>query len=478
MAKNRPKNKTKGVVFVCQINESSLRVLKCLTKAVNQCEFLELAAQSLLPNLEDKLISEKVKQIFARLKYNNNLVILSLPRAQATCRYLKVPAHSPKEIEKIISFQASKYLPYPLEELLTSYQLVSVDKQGYAHVTFNIVHKRVIERYLSILNAAGIKDVYIAMSSYGLSNLYNSIEEKQTEPVLIVDIDSAYVEFAITLGGRLLFSRSFKFSQKEKLENLLTEETNKTNNTYVKEVGAKAINRLIILGEAKTSREMVNLLSSRLNLAVSAPSYWQNLKCTKNFIEELTQSSGSSASLIGLGLKELPESLNIIPPALKEAYRQKNIRRATLRLFVFIFISILIFSLGLAKTLDNKKRYLGRLKEALAKITPEAKSLEELEKRINALGDYRAQKLSLLDILSQLYQALPKDLSLASFNYEEKGKISLRGQAPQLNSVLSLVSQLEQSPIFNNFNIKVEYATKRKTQNAEMVEFEINCFKE
>jgi Tfp pilus assembly protein PilN len=113
----------------------------------------------------------------------------------------------------------------------------------------------------------------------------------------------------------------------------------------------------------------------------------------------------------------------------------------------------------------------------LNKIAGEAKGLEELERRINMLQTHGQEKPSLLDILHELHQIMPENIFLVNLVREEGGKITLKGQAPELNAVLSLVSQLEKSSIFNNFSIKVEYATKRKSQSGEFVDFQIICLK-
>lgn len=122
MAKH--KQRDKKALFILQLTESSLKVIRCLVKNNFTREFQELRALALPANIDDKAVIVKVKQAFVELGYSNKNVILSLPRQQATCRYIKIPTQSSREIEKIISFQASKYLPYPVNELLTGYQII------------------------------------------------------------------------------------------------------------------------------------------------------------------------------------------------------------------------------------------------------------------------------------------------------------------------------------------------------------------
>ena len=103
--------KKKNFVFICQITESHLKVIKCLCNP--QREFVGLEVEAIPPDIDDKKITEKLAEIFKRLDYSHNPVIICLPRSKVTSRYLKVPAHTQQEIEKILSLQAPRYLSYP-----------------------------------------------------------------------------------------------------------------------------------------------------------------------------------------------------------------------------------------------------------------------------------------------------------------------------------------------------------------------------
>jgi Tfp pilus assembly PilM family ATPase len=152
-----------------------------------------------------------------------------LPRQQATCRYIKIPARFPAEIDKIIPFQAAKYLPYQPQELISGYQIVLTDKEGYSYINLNIVHKDIISGYISFFDSLNIKNFSIILNSYGLNNLYSEIEPPKPEINMIIDIDYSYAELIVARQGKLFFSRSFKLPPQDNLENILSEEINKTN---------------------------------------------------------------------------------------------------------------------------------------------------------------------------------------------------------------------------------------------------------
>lgn len=479
MLKRLIKTKDKNSIFLCQITENYLKVIKCLLANGFKREFVGLEVEAIPPDINDKKLVERLKQIFSKLRYQNNHIIVSLPRSLATCRYLKIPSQHPKEIERIVNLQASHYLPYPAEELITGYQLIRVDKQGYSDVNLIIAHKDIIGQYINIFKELKNKKLTVVLSSYGICNFYSYIKTaEESGAVLIIDIDSHQVEIAITSHKRLLFSRSFKLTKLQpNWQNLFIDEVNKTRDAYLKEASKEALGKIIILGSSRIHQEFAKALSRQTDLPVEVLSYGDKIKISNNLLNSVLNSDTSFTSLIGLGLEEIGESLNLLPQELKEETRRMFRKKECLKVIFIIFGIILLWAVGIAKNLDNRTMYLKQLDIELNKIEKEAKPLEEIEKRLQWFEDRLQKRLSTLDILYELCQSIPHQVSLVSFTYEEDNQVIFRGQTPELNSVFEFVTQLEKSPVYKNFNIKIRYATQKKSQAGEIVDFEIACMK-
>lgn len=468
------KTKDKGTIFVCQITEDSLKVIKCL---LNNRQFIGLEIEAIPPDIDAKILTERLIQVFKKLEYNNNPVVISLPRSKVTCRYLKVPTQIPKEIDKIVSLQASRYLPYPAAELIIGYQVLSNDKEGYSDINLIIVHKDVVSRFIRIFKELKAPKVTIALSSYGLANFYDYIKPEETEVVMIIDINYQQVELAILSHKKLLFSRYCKIDRSVlNWENLFIGEIDKTRDAYLKEVAKEVPSKTVVIGAGKTYQEFASMLNKQADLPVEVLSY-DKINMPEDLLNRILSSDSSFASLVGLGLKDIDESLNLLPRDIKEKIGMLAQRQEQLRLILLISSIIFILGLGIARHLDNKTRYLNQLKIELNKIAKDARALEEIEKRLRFMERRSEKKLSSLNLLYELHQSIPPQISLINLSYEEDNQVILRGQTPELNSVFVFVSQLGKSPIFRNFNIKVRYATKKKTQAGEVVDFEIVCLK-
>lgn len=472
------KVKKKKSIFICQITESHLKVTKCVLSNNSKREFLTLEVESISPETDDRKIIATISWVFKKLGYSNNLVIISLPRYQATCRYLRIPSTSENEINKIINLQASRYLPYPANELISGYQIVSTDKEGYSYVNLVIAHKDIVERYVNIFKVLRPGKLVVALSSYGLCNFYNYVAPEETESVMIIDIDTSQIELAIVSNRNLLFSRAFKINKLQpNWENPFIDEINRTQDAYLKGVSKELPRKIIIVGSEKNSQEIINVLKQKTNFSVDFIPYSERINLSKNLLNFVLASDISFISIFGLGLSDIPETLNLLPPSLKEITKRASLRKEYIRLAIFIFSTILIFTAAINKNLDNKLRYLQRLKTELNKISKDAKPLEDIEKRLLLLENRRLKKPSSLEILYGLHQTIPSQISLINFSFEEDNQVILRGQSQQLNNVFAFASQLEKSAVFKNFNIKVRYATQKKTQTGQIVDFEIVCLK-
>lgn len=472
MPKQIKQKKNKNYIFIIQITEFCLKIAK-YCRILNKRELIDFEFTSLVSGLNDKDLQQKVKLLLVKLGYNNNSVILSLPRHQATCRYIKVPAKTPSEIEKIIPFQASKYLPYPPQELITSYQVVSGDKDGYSYINLNIVHNDLISGYVSLFDSLGIKNFSIVLNSHGLCNLYNESDIKPAFVNMVVDLDGNYVELAIVSQKKLLFSRSVKISVQQNLENILEEEIKKTNSAYLKETGQPAVEKVIIF----TNKNILTQgLSEKLSIPIELFNRGEKFY-SSDVNEKIKTSDVSIAGLIGLGLKGLGVELNILPLRIKEERSRVFKKKEFIRSAVMVSLAALTLALAITKDLDNKKKYRQKLETELSKISKEAKTLEELERRFGILEAQAKYKLAVLDTIYELYEVMPKDIYLSSFVYEDDNQITMRGQTQELNCVLELVSGLEKSKAFGKFSSKLRYATKKKIQTGDIIDFEIVCAK-
>lgn len=472
------KIKNEKIIFILQITDNFLRLLKCGVDTGGRREFTGLINEDVAPDTGDKGLAEAVSRALGKLEYANQPLIVALPHNKATCRHIKVPTQIPQEIEKVAALQASRYLPYPAEELITGFEIIAKDKAGYAKLNLIIVHRDVIRRYLAIFQELKVHNFRIILSSYGLCNLYNYLKPQSAGNVILADVDLSYVELAVCADKRIAFSRYAKLeTSRPSRENIFIEEIKKTTDAYVKETGGSAPDKIILFEPGSGTAELSDALKIKTGLAVETIPFTKGINFSQDVLNILPGADSSFLSLIGLGLKELPETLNLLPQEIKNTLKQAELRKAHLHFIFLILAIVLVWAFSITKNIDNKARYLERLKQELSKVEKDVRPLEKIENRMKLMQRGLIEKPSSLEALYEVQQILPGNISLTSFNYENK-EIVLRGQAQELNSVFNLTALLEKSEVFRNFNVKVRYATKRKLESGEVVDFEIICLRQ
>jgi hypothetical protein len=466
--------KNSDVFFVCQFSEARLRVIKCAQAIAKGAEFLEAKAQEFPALADKKTLSFNLGRMLKELDFRDNLLIVSLPRAQVTCRYLKIPSKIPVELEQMASLQAPRYLPYQANELITAYQPILVDKDGYTHINLFIAHRDVIEDYAKIFKQLNVKNYSLLLSSVGLLNLYYALNPQIKSSAILIDIDVDQAEIAIVDKDNLFFSRSFKVSQNlPGWENVISGEISKTRNAYRKEVFYKDPEKIVIFGSPEKFQCLLEIVKKQTTIPVEISAYWQRLSFSEALLNQVSGSSGSYANLVGLGLKSIPESLSLLPPEIRSRKRNSLKARERLRVVYFFSSIAIIFSLGILKNIYNKTRFLSYIKVELNKIEKDARAIGELQKRIEFVEKSHQKKPSALDILYELHQIIPAEVILTDFSYDESGQIVLRGQTPQMNNVFEFVTQLEKSAVFRGFEIKVKYSSNKKSSVGDLIDFEI-----
>jgi len=465
----------KQTVFIFQLSEGFFKVAR-RSLANGQKGFAwDLDLSPILPDTDDKKIFNQVVGVLRRMKYNGEPVVVSLPRLNVTSRYLKVPAQDPDEIEKIVGLQASRLFPYPANELNSGFQILNTDAGGFSEVNIIIVHRAIIERYLRLCRELKANRITIALSSWGLRSLYYFLFPHERSPLTLVDVDSEIAELVVLENGKLIFSRSFRVTGSlNDWSGQCLEEIKSTWEVFGREVGREAPQKIMVLENSATSLKLIEALRSN-NFNVSGLSYLRLMDIPSSNIKAKEGLSGSFASLLGLGVAEIPDNFNFLPPRMKEVTRAISQRQQIIRQIAVCVAIMVLFGLGTFLHLENKKNYLKHLKQELVKVEQQTATLEEVERRFQAFQSYSRNRLSCLEAISDLHRAIPADVSLLSFTFEDARQIILRGQAQELSLVFSFVEQLQKAPAFKDFQVKVRYATKKKGLKGEVVDFEIVC---
>jgi Tfp pilus assembly PilM family ATPase len=158
---------------------------------------------------------ESLQKNIRNQNFSTSEVYLSLPSREVIVRWIVIPFMKSTDIQGVVSFEARKYIPFPLEELVYTYYPSPFTKDGLKQIGILLIaiRKTAFDYYINVLTQSGLNVVYSEPSSMSLVRalvLRKTIDIAQT--VAIINIVKDYGELIITSNGFVKFIRDFKIT--------------------------------------------------------------------------------------------------------------------------------------------------------------------------------------------------------------------------------------------------------------------------
>jgi Tfp pilus assembly PilM family ATPase/Tfp pilus assembly protein PilN len=161
-----------------------------------------------------------IQKMLRECEFSGRDVFIALPANDVVVRFFQIPLVLNKEISSTVSFEARKYIPFRIEELV--YDFVSRKKPKNLDIIFAATKKKSVDRYLKVLNQVGLNILSIEPASLSFLRLVLAkVKINLRQAVLIVNLDSSFLEGDIIIldGGIPCFTRDVRlFSSVETAE--------------------------------------------------------------------------------------------------------------------------------------------------------------------------------------------------------------------------------------------------------------------
>ncbi len=151
---------------------------------------------SRLPNEEQ---AEIIKETIKEAKIKTSAVYISLPVYSSFSTLIDFPTMSEKEIEAAIPYEAKKYVPVPLAEVILDWSIVNpLDQQKGIQVLLMAVPKKIIDDYKKILQLAGLSLTAVESEVFSLSR---ALVGNDKSTLVLIDIGARSVSLSIVDNG-------------------------------------------------------------------------------------------------------------------------------------------------------------------------------------------------------------------------------------------------------------------------------------
>lgn len=165
--------------------------------------------------IDQQKFAQYVRNILDKANITTSYVNISIPENQVYSKVLEMPELSEKELSIALQFEMEQYIPLPLPEVRTDFEVLSHrEKDGRKFMDVLVVGApiKILERYEKILNLCGLKiesietevlSVFRAVSpilSQNSSDIIVQIGASSTN-IAILKNKIMHTVFSISLGG-------------------------------------------------------------------------------------------------------------------------------------------------------------------------------------------------------------------------------------------------------------------------------------
>ncbi len=191
-------------IVACEISSkgNQLTLERCLRKEI----------------VKDKALAVQLRGLFEEAKFQTTKVNVSLKGQGVIVRFLSFPKMSRADFASSIQFEAEKYLPFSLADVILDYHMIEGSTAGSSEEGSNMpvilvaARKTEVDKLLNVAKEVGFKLNAIDVDIFAYANAFERASpEAKTHSVGLVDFGAVDTTLGIFNKGTLVFSRDIAF---------------------------------------------------------------------------------------------------------------------------------------------------------------------------------------------------------------------------------------------------------------------------
>jgi Tfp pilus assembly PilM family ATPase len=455
------------------------------------------------------------------LKKNNieakdaNLVLPGKDLIIRTFHMMAVPA---SELYTAVRFEAKKYIPFKVEELISDFQVVFDKLTRKNFVLFVGIKKEVLDKYAAVFKQLNINCASIDYAGFSFLRLLqlSKIKDKSVNAVLAVDLaEEDEINFVVLEDGFPLFSRDIALSAESSLglakavkpdlseiQEKLKVELRISFDFYLRKFPTKNIKNVLVVSSEAQRPELEAFIKERglalqfIDTAriIDKPVPF-SLCLLKSFSGTLSKTVKSALNIDLLVSKEKKKSYQTAGgPGMLEVPVLGRVRLDKRVIIAALFILCLPFAVDFLKRkpVEEQLTQIISGRPAVSSVSAD-KNYEELSRitasyrqKITAINSLFKERLLITPELDSVARTIPDGVWLRelSFNANDKGMVLnlvgsayLQDSAKERQAVNKFLASLKENPNFNkNFkNISVVSVDQARFEKSSYTTFLIVC---
>jgi type IV pilus assembly protein PilM len=174
-------------------------------------------------------VSDVINRIFQEQNIKTNLVGTSVSGHSVIVKKINLPTMSPEELGEQIHWEAEQYIPFALDEVNLSYEILGNDASGNGMDVLLVACKKdKIAQYTQVINQAGKQLSFVDVDSFAIQTTYEvNYKPQPTTTVALLDIGASVMNINVVRGSQSVFTRDISVGGNQYTD-LLQKELNLT----------------------------------------------------------------------------------------------------------------------------------------------------------------------------------------------------------------------------------------------------------
>ncbi len=262
-------------------------------------------------------------------------IIISLPGRGVLVRFISLPLVASGKIESMLQYEVQHQLPFPLDAVVWSYQILSQEEK--INLLVGAVKKDLVNNLLNLFADLRVEIDFIDSDTFALLNVLRfspEFERDKTIAFLEIGAESSNLLIcyneqilirSLTISGNALTTAieevsKIEFSEAEEkkikegetqfpllssvLENLVTEIQNSIDYWRFTQKGPE-IRKLLLAGGSSKLAGLSDFFAEKLRVETTPFNPFANISCPSQFKEVVEKESSRLAVAVGLALRQL-----------------------------------------------------------------------------------------------------------------------------------------------------------------------------
>ncbi len=382
------------------------------------------------PMSPQERITSAIKALLKEKKIKSKEVVSALPAEAVTVRFFEMPRLPQKEWETAVRFEAKKYIPFKIEEIVSDFQVIEnkLDPKKMS-VVFVAAKREALNNQMFLLNQSGLTPIGIDIIPFAFKRLFQFtkelVDEKKTAVMVNVSQNAGFITVLKEGAPCLTRDVSIAGDSKEVLYESLMGELRLSIGYFERQFPNSAVENLIICGEGDFEGWDVTM-SNELKVPVKIANPAKSIKGAENMTSGLEIAAGLALK----GFHKISgRDINLISDLVSTRSQQKLYGKVIIAEAVIAILLLSFMQSSMLGKVKKVKRDLSEVEKEGAKFTGDLSMMsvaqlqekkDETEKRLAIFKEFVLNRVYWTFKFRDISKMLPDNLWLLEVALDER----------------------------------------------------------